>query len=134
MLRQKNSKRGGRLSPILTGLGVAVAALLLSALIASIIAYTSKDPTAMMPVLSLSALLVSGALSSFLNARACGTASALTSAAAAAVLILLSGLVISSGDLSAAALMNCGCYVGVSALITVLSKRRTKRARRTRRR
>ena len=134
MLKLKNGKKGRGLSPIMSGLAVSVAALLLSALIASIVAYSSKDPTAIMPMLSLSALLAAGVLSSFLNARMRGAASALASVAIAAVLIIVSGLIISGGDLSAAALMNCGCYIGVSTLITVLSKGRTKRARNTRRR
>ena len=134
MLKRKNGKKDLPLATVLTGLGVSISALLLCALTASIISFASKDPTAILPMLSLSALLLSGALSSALNARMRGTVCALTAAATATVLILIVGLILSGGALSPAALMNCGCYVGVSALITVLSKGRTKRARHTRRR
>ena len=129
MLKRKNGKKDVPLAPVLTGLGVSISALLLCALTASIISFASKDPTAILPMLSLTALLLSGALSSALNARMRGTVSALTAAATATVLILIVGLILSGGALSPAALMNCGCYIGVSALTAALAKKRGKKAR-----
>ena len=129
MLKQKNGKRSAKLSLVLTGVAVSVAALLLCAFLASIIAYSSGDPTAIMPALSLSALILAGVIPSAVTTRFCGPAWAIVSAAVTVALILILALILSGGRIPSATLMNCGCYLGSSALTAALARKRPRRTR-----
>ena len=133
MLKQKNGKRSARLSPVLTGVSVSVATLLMCAFLASVIAYSSRDPTAILPALTLSALILAGVLPSAVTTRFCGTAGAIVSAAVTVALILILALILSGGRIPSATLMNCGCYLGSSALTAALARKRPRRTRHSRR-
>ncbi len=96
----------------------------------SLISYGTSDPTSLIDPLSLTALLISGAVGSLVITRLSSDKSvpvALLSSLLVALVLLVVGLIASGGALPLRCPINYLCYVGISALVSLLAKRRKER-------
>ena len=126
MIKEKNSIFGGGARQLLVGIGISVLCVIISAFCATAAAGATDDPTGIMSIYSLVALLVSGAVSGFLLSRLLegGMGASMLSSLGTVILMLAVALFISGGTLSAGAAMNYLCYLGVALLSAFLGKKR----------
>ncbi len=116
-------------------LGVSLAALPISSLLAAFAVNMTEDPTANIGICSLLAMIISAAISGIFTAiykkdSTVGYASLV--ALCVAIIMLIIGIVVNKGRLSASAFMNYGCYIGVAGICAYLSKHKNGRRRRRR--
>ena len=116
---------------LLICLAISVLCILSVSFIFALISSTSNDPTGSLGIFSLSALLISGAVSGFISGKIKKEGGIGFSAlmALATTLIMLIFCIIISGKVSGGAIMNYVCYIGVSTLMGFLATRKTGRAR-----
>ena len=126
--RKINDKRNPILGVAL-GVGTAVGILLLCIVAIGFIALLTEDPIRTIPALSLGALAVAAAVASILLTARGGTGLSIPSAIVTVALLLICGL-ISEGEVTAASLMNGGCYLGASLIFSLLAKKRRQSRRR----
>ena len=122
--RNKISLYGWR--ALLTGVGVGIAALILTSLLATLLCYLSGDPLSYSDLASLIALLVGGAVSGFITPRLTEDGAilpAILSALLLPLLMLLLGLILSGGELAPKIPLNYLCYFGISSLSSLFSRR-----------
>jgi len=96
------------------------------------ILYRSEDPTAKAPVYSFVSLLTSGVVGGFVSSRIYGFKTALLGAVLVALLMLLLGIIISSGGIGIGAFMNYFCYIATSLVGAYLGRPREKKRKRHR--
>ena len=124
---KKYIKTDGGAVKFLVCFGFSIAAILVCSFITSLIAGGSKDPTGMIGIFSLAAMLISAAAGGVFSSRIRGeggTVYAALVALAVVLVMLLIAVILCGGRVSAGAFMNYGCYLGVSALSAFLGKRR----------
>ena len=128
----KGSKNG-RVRIFLIALAVSAGALLVTSLTAAAIAYASPDPTGVVGIYSLVALIVSAAISGALTARLASEGrvrlAALTSLTVVMVM-LLTAVIVGGGTPKLSSLMNYLCYLGVSVAAAYLARPRKRRHKR----
>jgi putative membrane protein (TIGR04086 family) len=110
-----------------------VALILLVTFILAFISSMTKDPTSLTGGLSLAALIVSGAVSGFGISKANGEGGALVgilSSIITASVILVIGLIVSTGKLNLGVFLNLIAYMMTSTLASILGKKRLKRRKR----
>ena len=115
-------------------LGFSLLALVLFSVVFAIIANLSNDPTSMLGLFSLGALILGGAVGGFFSARMKKEGTLLFSllVALAIVMLMLIICVVICGKISGSAFMNYGCYIGISALTSLLGSRERKHKHRRR--
>ena len=131
--RSFNAESLTTLQAILLGALLAAVAYLAATFAMSIISFGTADPTSLIGPLSLTALLVSGAVSALIITRVCGERGvliALLSSLLLALVLLICGLVASGGSLPIRCPVNYLCYVGISVLTAFIGKKRSTRRRR----
>lgn len=113
-------------------IGVSVLVIIILSLVMAVIAGVSDDPTGMLDILSLAAMLISAVISGIFIPRYAkeGRVGYSTLVALAIVLVMLIvAVVCNGGKLPLSAFMNYGCYVGTVALSSVIFKKKGKRRR-----
>lgn len=109
-------------------LSISVVSILLISIIFALVAEGSKDPTGNIGIFSLSALLISGAISGFVSAKIKGEKaigfSALISLVTIFIMLML--CLIISGKVGSGALMNYLCYMLVSVFFSFIGSREKK--------
>ena len=117
---------------LLIGVGVTVGSVAVCALIFAIIASLTPDPTSLTGAFSLTAILIAGAASAFALTRLIprgGVAVAIISAAIAAMLMIVTGLIIGGGAVSFGVFLNHLAFVCISALFAFLATKTAGRKR-----
>ena len=119
---------------LLIGAGVMIGAVAVCALIFAAFSSLSPDPTSLTGALSLSALLIAGAVASFALTRIfkSGAPLAIISAAIAGALMCVVGLIIGGGSVSYGVFLNYLAFVCVSALFSILATKTGGKRRRYR--
>ena len=108
-----------------------MAVVLFSALMAFIASMTS-NPTGMVGIFSLVAMLASAAVGGVFVGKANGDASMLKAMLvplAVVGVMLITAVIICSGRIGGGAFMNYGCYVGVFFLGTLIGKHKPRKTR-----
>ncbi len=125
--------------------GNGIGGLLISSLIAlfsvavfsfafALITASAENPSERMGLYSLAALIASGIFSGVLTCRLYGTCRAMLSALLTVLVMMLIGIIISSGKLSGAAFMNYASFIGTFTVGAYLGRPRDKRHKRHKRR
>ena len=131
----KRKTSGSKGTKLLKCLIINVLTLGLVSLFMAIIAYSGDDPSEAASLYSLISIVVSAAVSGYATARLSGEKGFVTALIAAftfSLILLAAGLIVGGGKLFGGSFMNYGCYLGTSALFSVLgSKKRGRRKRRT---
>lgn len=125
--RSFNPETLSPLQAIILGTLFAAIAYFLMSFVVSIISFNTEDPTSLVDPMSLTALLVSGALTALVITRVCGDRGFITALLCSlmlALLLLICGLVASGGNLPLRCPINYLCYVGISALTAFLGRKR----------
>ena len=132
MLKHTRGESAGALRPILTGLLVATVCFFLFMLITSAVLFLGDDPTYKSELWSFGAMLISGAVAGFINAKLRGDGGVLIATLSALVLILILFIVgvIFVGLPSLASITNYVIYVAVSALAAFFASQKPKKRRR----
>ena len=131
-MHKMNMRSGGVARSFLICFGFAAFVLLILSMIMAAVASTSDDPTGKIGLLALLAMLISAAVSGIFTARfnpEGGIAFASLTSLLVVLIMLLCGVIVSSGRLSGGAFMNYGCYFGVYVLSAFLGKKRTRHHR-----
>lgn len=128
MSLKKKSNRGTFYGMLLSLL---ISLLILAAvsITVSAISYSTKDPMSLVKPLSVTAIILSAALSSFISARKFGSGAAAISSLVFTLIMLTVGIISSSGMVSLGAFINYLCYVGTALLFIYLASRKPKRRR-----
>ena len=130
----KNKKiADNALKAFLISVGISALALLATAFIMALVAYSTDDPTKNVALTALVTLILSALVSGVVISRIVGdggTKLAALSSLALILILLLVGLIVKRGGVSSAAFMNYACFVGVSAIAAYLGRKREKRRRR----
>ena len=129
-MKKHKRKELGLTSLILLGAGFALATVTATAFLLALISSFTKNPTALTGILSLIALLLSGAISGYVTSRVNGEGGALIgilSTVVSALLILTVGLIWRGGSLNLGMPLNLLAFIGISVLFSILGKKRIKR-------
>lgn len=132
---KKNTGRGrqrSRLAEIGLSLLRAVIVFLALSVIGALIVYFQADPLRIADVASLVILLLSAAVSGFLNAKLTGEgklAVVVLSSLTFCLVLLLIGLVATGGGVTLRVFLNYLCYIGIALFFGWLGKRETKKRR-----
>jgi len=127
MLKGKKYIKSDGAIKFLICFGFSAAMIILCSFIMALIASASGDPTRMVGIYSLVAMIVSAALGGIFSGRMRGdggTVYALLVALAVVIIMLLIALIVRGGKVGGSAFMNYGCYLGVSTLAAILGKKR----------
>ncbi len=125
---KKYIKTDGGAIKFLICFGFSAATVVVSSFIMALIAGGSSDPTGMVGIYSLVAMLISAVAGGIFSGRMRGeggTVYALLVALAVVLVMLLIAVILCGGKVGGGAFMNYGCYLGVAALAAVLGKKRT---------
>ena len=132
---KRRTQSDGKGKIYLIGVLLSIALLVITSFILAIALASMKDPSSMVGIMSLSGMLISGAVSGFTTCRIKGDGGfgiAVLSALTVTMIIMLLGIILGGGRLSGGTLMNCGCYMGVSSFAGFIGKRRPGHKRRKR--
>ena len=132
MTKHNKTRNSGALRSALTGLLIATLSFFGFMLFATLILYLGSDPTYKSELWSFGAMLLSGAVASFINAKRYGEGGVAIATLSALLLCLIVFLVgvISSGLPSLPSLVNYLLYVGISAVSAYFALRQPKKRRR----
>ena len=133
MHKSKSHREGGTVQSFFICAAIAVLLIILLSVPASAIALSLKNPSEAIEIISLAVLVLSAAVSGFLNARLFPEQKAVFGASVAlfiTLLMLLTCVIACNGKVSGSAFMNYGCYFGISTLFSYLG-RTGKRRRKT---
>ena len=132
MIKRNKTRDNGALRSVLTGLLVATLVFFGFMLLATLLLYLGSDPTYKSELWSFGAMLLSGVVAGFINAKRCGEGGVLIATLSALLLSLIIFLigVISSGIPSLPSVVNYILYVGLSATSAYLALRQPKKRRR----
>ena len=136
----KNKKKGdgGRTPRALLPATLShMAIFIIAVFIGSAILFMQPNPTALVGAASLSAFIVSGAISGFLNSRMLGRGGFAISSASALIftlILFIISAVSSGGKIPSRALMNYLCYLPTAVLFAFIATRRRENRKRRRRR
>ena len=132
---KKNTGRGrerSRLAEIGLSLLRSVIVFLALSVIGALIVYFQADPLRVADIASLVILLLSAAVSGFLNAKLTGEgklAVVVLSSLTFCLVLLLIGLVATGGGVTLRVFLNYLCYIGIALFFGWLGKRETKKRR-----
>lgn len=132
---KKNTGRGrqrSRLAEIGLSLLRSVIVFLALSVIGALIVYFQADPLRIADIASLVILLLSAAVSGFLNAKLTGEgklAVVVLSSLTFCLVLLLIGLVATGGGVTLRVFLNYLCYIGIALFFGWLGKRETKKRR-----
>ena len=130
---KKMNGRGEGVRPFVLCLILYILTFFVTALVSSVILNALSDPLSALPIASLVTLVVSAALSGGISSLIFKTKNITLSASVtltASFLMLIFGIIASKGEFSIGAFMNCLCYVGVSILSALLTRRKRRKKRR----
>jgi len=132
MMKHKRTKDTGTVRALATGLLVATLSFFLFAILVTIILFLGDDPTSKSKIFSFGALLISGAVSGFINARLAGDGGAVIALLSALAFILVMFLVgtVSVGLPSLASVINYALYICISAVSAYFAIQKPKRRHR----
>ncbi len=132
MIKRTKTKDTGALRPLLTGLLVATLSFFACMLIATLVLYLGSDPTYKSELWSFGAMLLSGALAGFINAKRCGEGGVIIATLSALLLVLILFLVgiVTMGVPSLPSVINYVLYIGISAVSAYFAQRQPKKRRR----
>ncbi len=105
----------------------AISMILILSLIFSILATSSENPGEKTDLYALFALVLAGIFSGFINSKVIGHGKTILSSAFTALVMLLSGIIVSGGMVAGGAFMNYASFIGTSIVGSYLGKRREKR-------
>ena len=132
-MKKRKFKRVAKKGGLLFGVIFSFISFFLSSIVTSLVISLFENPISKIELGSLVTLLISGALSAFINAKykgEGGTLYALLSALIASAAIFATGMILSGGNGTASLLMNVLCYLLVSALFAKLAGIKRKNGRR----
>ena len=112
---------------------ISVGIFVFISLIASVIAYATADPLALIKPLSVAALVLSAICSGYINSRLFGTWRSVLSALIMALAMLTVGIISETGALGVGAMINFASYLASASLFAYLASRRGEKKRRRRR-
>lgn len=118
---------GGGAVGFLICLGFSAAALCLTSFIGALIAAGSDDPTGIIGICSLAAMIVAAIASGIFAARfkaGAGLGYYALAALTVVLVMLLINVIISAGRVSGASFMNYGCYMGAFLLFSYLGRKK----------
>lgn len=125
---KKYIKTDGGALKFLICLGFSALLMLVCSFIMSIIAANSNDPTGMIGICSLIAMLLSAVGGGIFSVRMKGDGGipyAILVALGLVLLMLLIAVISCGGKVLGSAFMNYGCYLGVTAMSAFLGKKKT---------
>ncbi len=104
---------------------ISIGIIMIMALAAAVLAYFTSDPSGAAPILSLIALLLSGALGGIISVKLFGNTPLFTFIASALSLIpmIAAGLIIEGGMIGANVFLNYLAYLGITVLSAVITTR-----------
>ena len=128
--RMKSEK--SKIEILLTGLLFATLSLFATMIIAAIIAYIGDDPTYKSELWSFGAMLLSGVIAGYINAKAKGEDSTLIAVLSALALVLILFIIgtIAYGVPSLPTIVNYAIYIGISGISAFFGARKPKRRHR----
>ena len=132
-MKKHKRKELGLTSLILLGAGFALATVTATAFLLALISSFTKNPTALTGILSLIALLLSGAISGYVTSRVNGEGGSLIGILSAVIcvfLITVVGLIWKGGALNLGMPLNLLAFIGVSVLFSILGSKRLKKKHR----
>lgn len=131
--RRTRREKGGMLGAVIRSVLFSAVLFFAVMLVISVIIDRTEDPGRLIGALGIVGLLVSAALSGFITTRLTKEGGAAVCAASAlifALMLLLTGIILSSGAPGIRCPLNCLCYLGVSLLGGLLASRIGKGRRR----
>ena len=131
-LKKANEKNRSIRGLLISALFSVLVILSLS-MIAALICNAVKADSGLVRLYSLGALVLSAFVSGFVNSKRVGVSYSLFSGLLVSLIMLMVGIIISSGKLSAGAFMNYGCFFLVSIAGAYLGKIPSSKKRRRRR-
>ena len=130
MLGSKRSADGNKIAKtFLICFAISVLLILIFSLISAAVVGALDDPTESVGLFSLISMLVSAAMSGFINTRIKGeggTKFSLLVGLSVVLIMLLINVIISEGRVSPGSFMNYGCYLGVCWLCAFLGRKRDR--------
>lgn len=136
MKKRKKSGEGSPFRALIIGTLVHGAFFTFSILIGAAVLYAGKNPTAIIEIAALTALIAGGALSGFSVSKKCGAGGFAKSSASAVIftlIMIIIGALICGGSLSQRALMNYTCYLPTAVLFAYIATRKPQQKRHKRR-
>ena len=129
--RSHSSATPSALPVLLSGVGLLIAAFLLTVLLFAAVTYLMKDPTGLIPLLSLPAFIVAGGLGARLlpRERFATLGVRLLCATVFLCLLLLVGVIARHGAMGLQILLYDGCYLCSFALGSLVRLRQPRRRR-----
>lgn len=128
-----STKRNSRVAVrLLYSLLISIGALVGMTLIASVIAYCTNDPIALIKPLSIATLIICAAAGAFVNSKLFGMGQANVAALIVALLLFTVGIIAKRGAIGIGPLINYTCYMASSALFAYFAKRMSVEKRRRR--
>ena len=127
MLKGKKYIKNDGAVKFLICLAFSAAMIILSSFIMALVASASSDPTGMVGIYSLVAMVVSAVFGGIFSGRMRGEGGvvyALLVSLAVVLIMLLVALIVCGGKIGGGAFMNYGCYLGASALAAIPGKKR----------
>ena len=131
MSKYKIKSDKSNLEALLTGLLVATLSFFAATLIATVIAFLGDDPTYKSELWSFGAMLLSGTIAGYINARLQGEGGAVFAILSALALVLILFIIgsIAYGVPSLSTLINYAIYIGISGASAFFGARRPRRHR-----
>ena len=137
MHKLKSRREGGTVQCFFICAAIAVLLIILLSLSAAAITMSLQNPSASIGIISLAVLIISAAVSGFINAKLFPNQKAVFGASVAlliTLLMLLSCVIACNGKVGGSAFMNYGCYFSISTLACYLGRISKKRRKTNHRR
>lgn len=124
---KKNSSEMKNIYKILLCALISLGVLPAVCLTATATAYCTSDPMSLVKTASIAATVISAAISAFVSARKFGMWCATIGSLIFTLGAMSTGIILSSGDIKAGALINCVCYMATAALFAYFATHKNKR-------
>ncbi len=125
MSLKKNSS-GSAVSKTAFSFLTAVGIMAALSVITSAISYCTADPLSLVKPLSVAAIIIGAAISSFVCSKKFGKLPAIISSLAIILVMMTVGIVANSGKINTGALINYACYMATALLFSYLASRTAK--------
>ncbi len=129
----KKGKSGYGIRGLLLSALIGLLCVVVFAFVFSFIALSSENPILKTDIYALFALVLSGVFSSFVNSKRTSFQRAMLSSLLIALILLLFGIIFSSGKIGVGALMNYGCFILTSLVGAYLGRKKEKKHKRHKR-
>ena len=133
MTRHKRNENISSLTVLLLGTLASGIIFTVLSLAFAFILFSFKDPASLVPIASMIALLVTGAILGFAIPKVKndgGIVIALLSSLLFTLILLMIGLIVGKGEVSVTVFINYICFIAISFLFSLLGRRKHSRRKR----